>query len=141
MVSLLIIITFIDIDHMIIPFRLTLTGGGLALIWQLYSRSQSLISVGLGFMLGFGLLAIFVFFGGMGGGDAFLGGMLGIYFGLPQTFALLMLSFIIGGLFSMIILLTGRKKRHEKLPFGPFLALAGFIMLLWGPQILNWYGL
>ena len=140
MVSLLIIITFIDIDHMIIPFRLTITGGVLALIWQITAGTQSWISVALGFVLGFGLLAIFVFFGGMGGGDAFLGGMFGLYFGLTQTFALLMISFIIGGLFSIYVLLTGRRKRHEKLPFGPFLALAGLIMLFWGPQILNWYG-
>ena len=141
MVSLLIIITFIDIDHMIIPFRLTVTGGILAVIWQIYSGSQSWTSIALGFVLGFGLLAIFVFFGGMGGGDAFLGGMFGLYFGLSQTFALLMVSFIIGGIFSIFVLLTGRRKRHEKLPFGPFLALAGFIVLFWGPQLLQWYGL
>ena len=141
LISLLIIITFIDLDHMIIPHSLTITGMLTALAWQLTSNHLTWPSLLLGLALGFGLPALLVALGGMGGGDAMLGGMFGLFFGLKYTFVLLMLSFILGGVYSLYVLLTKQKSRKDKLPFGPFLALAGLIMLFFGQQLLLWYGL
>ena len=140
LVSLLIIITFIDLDHMIIPHSLTITGMVIALAWQLYSQNLSWLSITLGFIIGFGIPGVIAFFGGMGGGDVMMGAMFGLFFGFKHTLALLMISFIIGGVYSAFMLISKRKGRKEMLAFGPFLAIAGLIVLWYGAEILTWYG-
>lgn len=101
--------------------------------------------------LTFGLLAsliLTIFFGtiilvtkgrGMGGGDLKLGVFLGLVFGLPYSFLVLMLSFILGSIVGVGLLIFGKKRFGQTIPFGPFLTAAGLITLFWGQQIINWY--
>jgi leader peptidase (prepilin peptidase)/N-methyltransferase len=140
-ISLLIIITFIDLDHMIIPHSLTIGGIVFFFIWHLFFNTGQMSSYLVGLLFGFLSLAIFVFFGAMGGGDAMLMAMFGIYFGVPRAFVTLMLSFIIGGIFSIIILLLKKRSRKEKVPFGPFLTLSALIILFFDYFFLSIYGL
>lgn len=140
LVSLLIIIAFIDLDHLIIPHSLTITGMFIALGWQLYSGSLAWTSMILGFGIGFGMPGIIALFGGMGGGDVMLGGMFGLFLGFKYTLTLLMISFIIGGIYSIFMLATKKKKGKEMVAFGPFLVIAGLIVLWYGAEILTWYG-
>jgi leader peptidase (prepilin peptidase)/N-methyltransferase len=49
------------------------------------------------------------------------------------------MSFIIGGFFATILLLLGKKKMGQTLPFGPFLVLAFALTYFWGSEILAWY--
>jgi len=76
---------------------------------------------------------------GMGGGDLKLGVFLGLAFGFPYSLVVLMLSFLLGSLFGVGLILLGRKKFGQTMPFGPFMSIAGLIVIFWGVQILDWY--
>jgi len=100
----------------------------------------------LGFCLGFGSLLIVALLAkllirkeGMGGGDIKLLGMIGLFLGWKLTLLTLILSIYIGGIFSLFLLLLKLKKKGDYIPFGPFISLAGFISLLWGNNIIQWY--
>lgn len=76
---------------------------------------------------------------GMGGGDLKLGVFLGLVFGFPYALVVLMLAFLLGSVFGIGLILAGKKKFSQTIPFGPFLSLAGIISVFWGSQILAWY--
>ncbi len=76
---------------------------------------------------------------GMGGGDLKLGVLLGLFFGFPLTLIVIILAFFIGAVVALALILFGKKHFGQTIPFGPFLALAGFLALFWGPQLLDWY--
>lgn len=96
-----------------------------------------LMAVLIGFF--FYILIIFTKGKGMGGGDLKLGVFLGLVFGFPYSLVALMMSFLLGSLFGIGLILTGKKKFGQTIPFGPFLSLAGIISIFWGGQILGWY--
>ena len=76
---------------------------------------------------------------GMGGGDVKLGAFMGIMLGFPQALFALVLSFLTGAVFSIGLILLGKKHFGQTIPFGPFLVLGSLIMLFWGQEIINWY--
>jgi len=94
---------------------------------------------GLGLGLFFLILILVTRGRGMGGGDMKLGVFLGLVFGFPQSVVVLMLAFLTGSLFGIILIIFGKKKFGQTIPFGPFLALGGLLSLYWGEKILNWY--
>ena len=97
----------------------------------------SLMALGLGLFF-YGLI-ILTKGKGMGGGDLKLGVFLGLAFGFPYSLVVLMLSFLLGSVVGIGLILIGRKKFGQTLPFGPFLSLAGLIVIFWGTDILDWY--
>lgn len=76
---------------------------------------------------------------GMGGGDVKLGAFIGIMLGFPNALLALILSFIIGAIFSIGLVISGKKHFGQTIPFGPFLVLGSLITLFWGNQIVRWY--
>lgn len=76
---------------------------------------------------------------GMGGGDMKLGIFIGLVLGFPNALAAIMLSFLLGSIFGIILIASRVKKFGQTIPFGPFLSLASIITLLWGEQIVSWY--
>ena len=76
---------------------------------------------------------------GMGGGDVKLGVFMGMMLGFPAAFFALVLSFLIGSIFGIVLIITGKKHFGQTIPFGPFLVLGSLIMLFWGPPIIDWY--
>ena len=77
--------------------------------------------------------------GALGFGDVKLAMLLGAMLGFHRIFFGLLLGVLFGGLISLLLLLTRRVSRHDALPYGQYLALAGIIMLIWGKQIVLWY--
>jgi len=92
---------------------------------------------GIGFAL-FLLIAI-VSRGGMGWGDVKLAALIGLATGFPLVFLAIIMGAILGGIVAVALVIAKRRKRRETIPFGPFLALATMITLLWGNNILSWY--
>ncbi len=161
--SLVLIILFVtDFEHFMLPniivypslllaalAALAVTLGRYSLPWSLYFGGSGLISILNNFLLcslaggmcGALLLLLVVVLsrGGMGMGDVLLAGLLGLMLGFPLVFVALFLSILAGGVVAAILLISGRKKRKEMLPFGPFLCLGGMVTLLWGKEILDWY--
>jgi prepilin signal peptidase PulO-like enzyme (type II secretory pathway) len=76
---------------------------------------------------------------GMGGGDVKLGAFMGLLLGFPQALFALVLAFLTGAIFSVGLIILGKKHFGQTIPFGPFLVLGSLIMLFWGPEIINWY--
>lgn len=76
---------------------------------------------------------------GMGGGDVKLGAFLGLGLGFPHALVAVVLSFLIGAIVSLCLILLGKKHFGQTIPFGPFLVSGSLIVLFWGQRILEWY--
>jgi len=68
-----------------------------------------------------------------------LAGFIGTATGFPLVIVALVIGIIGGGLTAIALVALRRKKRKDAIPFGPFLAIAAMVTLIWGPQILHWY--
>ncbi len=75
----------------------------------------------------------------MGWGDLKLVGALGLIFGWPDIIMILIFSFLIGGIFSTVLLVNGKKKMKDAVPFGPFLIIGAASIFFFGYQIINAY--
>lgn len=139
-VSLLIIITFMDIDHQIIMDRIQLF---LLLFSSLYVyfTTSNYVDHLLGSALAGGLMLIIylVSKGGMGAGDVKLSFVLGLLLGIKGAIVCLMFAFVLGGIIGTLLLIFKIKSRKDPIPFGPFLCLGAFVSLIYGPYIVYWY--
>jgi len=75
----------------------------------------------------------------MGMGDAKIGFLMGLLLGLAKLITALFLSFLIGAIISVILLLFRKKKLKSEIPFAPFLTTSTFIVFLWGNILIDWY--
>ena len=76
---------------------------------------------------------------GMGWGDFKLACALGLIFGWPDILMVFVLSFLLGGLSGIILIILKKKKLKEAVPFGPFLVIGATLVFFFGFQIINWY--
>ena len=149
---LLVAITFVDIDHLIIPngfvlFGLLLLFTGLALHWISidWQDAASGAFVFAGFLFGIGLLGQFILKKeSIGFGDVKLGLVLGGFLGVEYSVLALYLSFAISAIFIFIMVGGKWMEKNAKIPFGPYLAAGTLIALFTknpygGNYILNWY--
>jgi leader peptidase (prepilin peptidase)/N-methyltransferase len=137
----LVAITFIDLEHQIIPDAITLpgilTGVAANLAAGTVAWTDSVIgAIGAGAIF---FAIILASGGGMGGGDMKLAAMLGAFLGWQLTLVALFVAVVGGGATAVAILGAGRLGRKDPIPFGPFLAIGGTAALLWGPRLLTWY--
>ncbi len=142
LVLLLLPIALIDLDHRIIPNRLTALGAMLALaLGTTLDPSEEperlIAGAAAGGVL---LLAALAYPGGMGMGDVKLAGMLGLFLGRdvgPAMLTALFAGAIVGAL---VIAREGAAKgRKTAVPFGPFLALGALVAVFAGDPLVNWY--
>ncbi len=139
LVALLVAVSFIDLEHFLIPDSLVLAGVifgiGIGFIVQDISFWSALL--GAVSCSGFLLLVALISRGGMGMGDVKLALVTGLFLGWPQGLVGLFAGACAGGLIGIILLMTGIRGRKDPIPFGPFIALGTLAALLWGSQILN----
>lgn len=76
---------------------------------------------------------------GMGGGDLKLSIFIGLVLGLLPSLAAMMIAFILGSIFGIVLILFRKKSLGQTIPFGPFLSVGAILVILWGPQIIDWY--
>lgn len=74
---------------------------------------------------------------GMGYGDFKLLGALGAWMGWQMLLPIVIISAGVGSVIGIVMLVTGLTKRTQPIPFGPYLALAGWIAFLWGPDLVQ----
>lgn len=129
----------IDYKLQIIPNRLNLTifetGLVIAFIYGL-SNVAITINMLLGMVAGGGIFLIITLVGGlfygkeaMGFGDVKLMGALGLFFGFSNIIIITLVSFLIGAVLSIFLLVSKIKKTDEYIPFGPFIVIATFISM------------
>ena len=137
----LLIVSFIDLSYRIIPDVVTLPGIVAGLLASTIATSVGFGNALLGVVVGGGgfLLVAILSRGGMGGGDIKLTAMIGAFLGLKLVFVTIFLAALSGAASGLFLILIKKKGRKDAVPYGPFLALGGFVALLWGQDILNWY--
>jgi leader peptidase (prepilin peptidase)/N-methyltransferase len=109
--------------------------------WLTQTIKPGIASAALGGGIGFVifLLIALVSRGGMGWGDVKLAALIGLATGFPLVFLAVIMGAILGGIVAVALMVAKKRKRREAIPFGPFLALAAMVTLVWGSNILNWY--
>lgn len=165
--SALIVITFIDLEHQIIPDVITLPGMfiGLALapffmttltdplpffLERVLSPDATYIRAFLNSLIGLVLGAAPLLIIGwlwerirhveaMGGGDIKLMGMMGSFLGWKGAFLTIMLGALSGSLVGGVLILLKKHSAEKVIPFGPFLAVGAAVSLFYGGDILTWY--
>jgi len=138
--AVLVPITFIDLDHHIIPDRIVLPAAGVGLAYSMLldpSRWWQYIISGLGAALFLFVIAL-LWAGGMGMGDVKLALLLGFVLG-PQVVVGLFAAFLFGGVVGMALLASRRKTRKDRVAFGPFLSGGAVLSLFVGPLVTEWY--
>ena len=142
----LIALTFIDLDKMLLPDQLTLPLLWLGLLLNISGHFVSLQDAVLGAMFGYLVLwSLYWSFKlltgkeGMGYGDFKLLAALGAWLGWQALPLILILSSLVGAIVGITLLLLRRHQQGNPIPFGPYLAMAGWIALLWGNDITTWY--
>jgi leader peptidase (prepilin peptidase)/N-methyltransferase len=142
----LIALTFIDIDHQLLPDRITLPLLWLGLMLNSSELFTSLQSALWGAVIGYlALWSIYWIFKlitgkeGMGYGDFKLLAALGAWCGVELLPLIILLSSVAGILLAMVLLLLRRHQMANPLPFGPYLAIAGWVAIIWGRPITEAY--
>ncbi len=142
LISLLIIIFIFDWRWFLIPVQILIFGGLFFLGVNLY-LGISVWQLFLSMIFGAGFFALQYFITkrkGVGEGDIWLGGFLGLSFPIFGDLILLVFSaYIIGGVSAILLLIFGLKKIGAKLPLGIFLSVAAVITLFWSNNLINWY--
>ncbi len=154
MVSILIIVFFIDLKHMIIPNGLVIAAlaGALLLYAIRFFYTDSIIGSVIWYspLLGMVIPAAFLFLVALIGSAAYKGeamGMgdvkifipIGLFLGLKLSVLTLFLSMLVGGLSGVFLIITGIKGRKSPIPFGPYIVIGFIISLLYGNETLAWY--
>jgi len=148
----LIALSMIDIDHQLLPDSITLPLLWLGLILSLFSVFADMRSALIGAVAGYlSLWSIYHLFKlltgkeGMGFGDFKLLALLGAWMGWQSLPLIVLLSSAVGAVLGGAMIAFQGRDRHQPIPFGPYLAIAGWITLLWGDQIsgsyLRWSGM
>ena len=144
---MLIAMAFIDYDTFLLPDQLTLPFLWLGLLVNLWGGFTSLEAAVVGAMVGYLLLwSVYWVFKlitkkeGMGYGDFKLLSGLGAWMGWQILPALVLVASVVGVIYAIATGLFASAKRDHPMPFGPFLAAAGFVCLLARETLISWYG-
>jgi leader peptidase (prepilin peptidase)/N-methyltransferase len=136
----------IDYDRQLLPDSITLPllWSGLALsLWGVFADSHSsIIGAIAGYLslwLVFQLFRIATGKEGMGFGDFKLLAAIGAWTGWQALPVVILFSSVVGAVTGILLILLKGHDRSQPLPFGPFLAIAGWITLLWGQDIMRFY--
>jgi leader peptidase (prepilin peptidase)/N-methyltransferase len=143
---LLVAMTFIDIDEMLLPDTLTLSFLWLGLLTIAVFEPAQMQDAIFGAVAGYMSLFL-VYWGfklatgkeGMGFGDFKLLAAIGVWVGWQHLPIVILLSSVVGAVVGIALMVIQKKGRTLAIPFGPYLAAAGFLTMLYGDAIADWY--
>jgi leader peptidase (prepilin peptidase)/N-methyltransferase len=142
----LMLVSFIDLPHRIIPDVISLPGILIGLVISLLHPQLSIKNSLIGVLLGGGSLYVVASLyhvvtkrEGMGGGDIKLLAMIGAFIGWKGVLFTILCSSFIGSVVGVTLMLFSSADSKYAVPFGPFLSLGAIIYVLWGEALINWY--
>jgi leader peptidase (prepilin peptidase)/N-methyltransferase len=142
----LITLSCIDLEHTLLPDTVTLPFTWIGLLFNLNNLFQPLQACVLGAVVGYlSLWSVYWIFKlisgkeGMGYGDFKLLGMLGAWLGWQAILPILLLSSLLGSIYGISLIMFKTQDRHTPFAFGPFLSIGGFVVLLLGSDLMQWY--
>jgi leader peptidase (prepilin peptidase)/N-methyltransferase len=142
----LVALAFIDFDTTLLPDSITLPLVWIGLAFNLTGTFVPLSGAVIGAMAGYLVLwSVYWLFKlatgkeGMGYGDFKLLAALGAFLGWQMLPLIVLLSSVVGAVFGVALIILARRGREIPMPFGPYLACAGYIALLFGPELTRLY--
>jgi len=135
--SSLIAIFFIDLEQQIIPDEILLPVAVLFVLSSLLTTNYWLLATGIASSLFLFLIWALTKGRGMGLGDVKLAFLMGLVLGYPKVIVAFYLAFLTGAIVGVILILAKKARFGQKIAFGPFLAAATIITVLWGEKILS----
>ena len=136
----------IDIDHKLLPDNITLPLLWLGILLSLFDVFVDLETSVIGAMAGYlSLWSVFVLFKfitgkeGMGHGDFKLLAAFGAWLGWKPLLVVILTSSVVGACIGILMIMLRRTERETQIPFGPYLAAAGWMTLLWGEDLMRFY--
>ena len=136
----------IDLGHKLLPDTITLPLVWLGILLSLFNVFSDLETSVIGAITGYLCLwSIFIMFKlatgkeGMGHGDFKLLAALGAWCGWKMLLVIVLTSSLLGAIVGISMIILSKTGRNTQIPFGPYLAVAGWISFLWGPMLLNTY--
>ncbi len=142
----LVAMSMIDIDHQLLPDSMTLPlmwiGLLAALIPVFADLPAAVIGAAAGYMTLWSIYQLFKLITGkegMGYGDFKLLAALGALLGWQSLPVIILLSSLVGAIVGLTIIAVTRRDKNIPIPFGPYLAAAGWLAMLWGDELSNWY--
>ncbi|GIU03273.1 type 4 prepilin-like proteins leader peptide-processing enzyme [Shewanella sp. c952] len=142
----LVVLTGIDLDEMLLPDQITLPLLWLGLILNLsgtfVSMSDAIVGAAAGYL---SLWSVFWAFKlltgkeGMGYGDFKLLAVFGAWFGWQVLPLVILLSSLVGAIVGIGLIAFKKLNQGNPIPFGPYIAAAGWIAMIWGESITQWY--
>lgn len=142
----LIALSGIDFDHQLLIDDITLPLLWLGLVFNLWGTFTSLDSAVIGAISGYGILwLVFHAFRlltgklGMGHGDFKLTAALGAWLGWQMIPIIILAASLSGTVIGVLMIVLARHEKDKPIPFGPYLAMGGWLAMLWGPWILESY--
>jgi leader peptidase (prepilin peptidase)/N-methyltransferase len=145
-IAVLLVITFIDIDHQIIPNVISLPGIPIFFLASFGLPEINYLDSLIGILAGGGSLSLVAWTyhlitkkEGMGFGDVKLLAMMGAAIGLRGVLFTIFVGSLVGTLAGALVMIKSRKGMKQKIPFGPFLAIGGIAYIFFGAQLIRWY--
>lgn len=134
-VPFLIIIFVYDLKHYIIPDKVIYPA---IIIAGIFNFQFSILSA-IGAAVFFAAIVLVSYGRWMGIGDIKLAFLMGLILGFPNILVALFLSFFIGAIIGIGLIISGKKKLKSEIPFGPFLVAGTIIAMFVGKELVNWY--
>ena len=142
----LICLTLIDFDHMLLPDQIVMPLLWLGLLVNINNTfvalDDAIIGAAVGYMSLFSVFWLFKLLTGkegMGHGDFKLFALFGAWVGWQLLPMLILMASVVGAVVGISLMLFKGHQREQAIPFGPYLAIAGWITILWGEGIWSWY--
>jgi len=144
--SALVVITFIDMEHQIIPDEISLPGIVVGFLFSFFLPWQTWLGSLVGILLGGGSLLLVASCyhwmtgkEGMGGGDIKLLAMMGAFLGWKSIPFIIFASSLVGSVVGVSMMLIQKKDSKLAIPFGPYLAFGAVLYIFYGRQLIQWY--
>lgn len=144
--SALVVITFIDIEHQIIPDEISLPGIVIGFVLSFFLQGHSWLNSLFGILLGGGSLLLVACSyqwltgkEGMGGGDIKLLAMMGAFLGWKAVPFIIFTGSLVGSIVGISIMLLQKKDSKLAIPFGPYLAFGAILYIFYGKALIQWY--
>lgn len=145
-IAILILVIVVDLEHRLILHVVTVPGTLLALVGSAFISSNAPLLALAGAFVGFVTFLGLYWLGrrlfgpgALGFGDVMLSTMMGAMVGFPYIVFALVIGVLLGGLISFTLIASRRLSMRSYVAYGPFLAMAGIITVVWGEQLLLWY--
>lgn len=142
----LVVVSFIDLDHFILPDAFTLSGILIGLLGALFNPERSFLGALMGCVIGGGFLLIvaMIYFAwkkqeGVGGGDIKLLACMGAFLGLKSIPFIILVASVLGAVIGLMSTLKTKEGLKKMIPFGPYLSLGGVLYIFFGSQVVDWY--